>query len=183
MPALDKAGAGYPTRQAAVWMVTDDASYADLGILVFDGIGGRVIGADDAAQAMMIAEQAGIDVTRKRIWQDRQQVLAKMTTDGPAMTWLEAKGGTLLDALSDSDIQVQIAAASGLGRRQDPLAVEPLLSLLRSTKDDDLRFATAAALAAIKAASVLALSNAIFAAAAISAAVLAAAAVSVASLA
>ena len=34
LPLLEKAGAAYPTAQAAVWILTDDASYADLGSLV-----------------------------------------------------------------------------------------------------------------------------------------------------
>lgn len=80
MPVLNKAGVGYSTRQAAVWIVTDDADYNDLGILVnrsqYDYYGGtRAINEVAAARAMKICADAGIDIYSKRIWSDRQEIL------------------------------------------------------------------------------------------------------------
>jgi hypothetical protein len=105
MPILNKAGVGYATRQAAVWIVTDNANYSDLGTLVtrqvpaFGGIqpfggfqpfggGTRTICEADAARAMKICDEAGIDITRKRIWYDCQTVLNGLP-DGDIKTWLQ----------------------------------------------------------------------------------------------
>ncbi|WP_334110833.1 hypothetical protein [Thermodesulfitimonas autotrophica] len=81
----------YPVRQAAVWIVTDDADYDDLGTLVessFSGIGGtRVITEKEAARAMKLLSDAGIDVKFKRIWQDRQQILEGLEDPG-LKAWL-----------------------------------------------------------------------------------------------
>ena len=95
MPVLDKAGVSYATRQAAVWIVTDNASYSDLGILVsrsqFQAFGGtRTIREPETARAMKICDEAGIDVTKKRIWYDRQTVLNGLA-DGEIKTWLQTK--------------------------------------------------------------------------------------------
>ena len=76
IPVLRQAGADPDVRQAAVWIVTDDADYEDLGALVSPTPhhsleGSRVIGKTDAARAMQIVAHAGIDITRKAIWRDR----------------------------------------------------------------------------------------------------------------
>jgi hypothetical protein len=63
----------YDVQQAAVWIVTDNATHADLGTLTFQG-GERVIGYDDTARAMMIVDRAGVDITSKAIWRDRADV-------------------------------------------------------------------------------------------------------------
>ena len=95
MPVLGRAGVGYATRQAAVWIVTDDASYSDLGILVsrpqFQPFGGtRTINEEETARAMQICDEAGIDVTRKRIWGARKQILQGLK-DGKLKKWLEQR--------------------------------------------------------------------------------------------
>ena len=95
MPVLDRAGVGYATRQAAVWIVTDNASYSDLGILVsrsqFQAFGGtRTIRETETARAMKICTDAGIDITRKRIWNDRARVLGGLKDD-ELKKWLEEK--------------------------------------------------------------------------------------------
>jgi hypothetical protein len=82
------------TRQAAVWIVTDNANFEDLGTLVvgFGGIGGsRAITEYGAASAMKICHEAGIDIARKAIWRDRQRVLSGLPA-GDLRTWLEQKG-------------------------------------------------------------------------------------------
>jgi hypothetical protein len=95
MPFLDKAGASYPVRQAAVWIVTDDASYSDLGILVSRPSsqvygGTRTIKEVEAARAMKICHEAGLDLTNKRIWSDRQEI-AQALTDADLKRWLEER--------------------------------------------------------------------------------------------
>jgi len=81
----------YPVRQAAVWIVTDNADYDDLGILVessLQGLGGtRVINEDEAARAMRLLSEAGINVKSKRIWQDRQKIL-RGVKDPDLKAWL-----------------------------------------------------------------------------------------------
>ena len=78
MPVLDRAGVSFTVRQAAVWIVTDNASYSDLGSLVMssDGSGGtRVINEYEAARAMQLCNQANIDITRKAIWKNKLTIL------------------------------------------------------------------------------------------------------------
>lgn len=93
MPVLNSENVNYPTRQAAVWIVTDDADYDDLGILQAssNGLSGtRVIEQEEAARAMRICDKAGISITRKAIWRDRQQILSGLR-EGALKTWLEQK--------------------------------------------------------------------------------------------
>ena len=154
MPILDKAGVDYATRQAAVWIVTDDASYADLGILVtrsaYSGSGGsRTIHERETAQAMMLCEQAGVDLARRRIWNDRIDVLAGLA-DQRLKTWIEGKGGSLIEGLKDKNPQVRRAAAQKFARLRDEKAIEPLIAVL-SDADSEVRFAAANALGNMKA--------------------------------
>jgi hypothetical protein len=90
MPVLNRAQVDTETRQAAVWIVTDNADYSDLGILVagqFDFGGSRVINEEETARAMKLCDQAGIDLTRKAIWRDRHRVLSGLG-EGPLKAWL-----------------------------------------------------------------------------------------------
>ncbi len=87
MPLLEKEDADYTTVQAAVWIVTDDADFGDLGILS-DGYG-RAIDCDDAVLAMQRCEKAGMDITQKRIWRDR--VYLQGCVDSQTMkNWLKS---------------------------------------------------------------------------------------------
>ena len=86
LPALDKAGVNFATRQAAVWIVTDNADYSDLGELVIRSQaaifgGARVINEVAAAHAMKICSDAGIDIYSKLIWSDRQVIFAGLEDD------------------------------------------------------------------------------------------------------
>jgi hypothetical protein len=93
MPVLDKARVDTETRQAAVWIVTDNADYSDLGILVASqfGFGGsRVINEQETARAMKTCDEAGIDITRKAIWRDRQRIISGLK-DAELKAWLEQK--------------------------------------------------------------------------------------------
>lgn len=86
MPVLDKAKAGTTTKQAAVWIITDNANYSELGILVSGNT--RAIGPTDTARAMQICSEAGIDIRKKRIWSDKQTILEKLP-DGSLKNWLK----------------------------------------------------------------------------------------------
>jgi hypothetical protein len=93
MPVLNNAGVDTETKQAAVWIVTDDADYEDLGTLVESptGYGGtRAINEKEAANAMRICEKAGIDITKKAIWNDRKEIL-KDLKDNDLKIWLKNK--------------------------------------------------------------------------------------------
>jgi hypothetical protein len=93
MPALAAAGVDSETRQAAVWIITDDADYDDLGILVVSqfGFGGsRVINELEAARALQICDEAGIDITRKAIWRDRRRIASGLD-QSDLRTWLQQK--------------------------------------------------------------------------------------------
>lgn len=70
-------------RQAAVWIITDNASFAELGSLVSrragdPGRGGRVISADDAALALKLMQDAGVSTQGRRIWQSRQDMVGEV---------------------------------------------------------------------------------------------------------
>jgi hypothetical protein len=88
MPVISDSGAGYAVKQAAVWLVTDDASYSGLGILVRGYQ--RVIREAEAARAMQLFDQAGMDVTERAIWRDRQQILLGLQ-DGDLKRWLQSR--------------------------------------------------------------------------------------------
>ncbi len=95
MPVLDKARVPYAVRQAAVWIVTDNADYGDLGILVsrsqFQMFGGtRQIREYESARAMKICDEAGIDIKRRAIWRDRQRILSGLK-DEDLKRWLQDK--------------------------------------------------------------------------------------------
>lgn len=83
----------YDVKQAAVWIITDDATFDDLGILVsssgYSDFNMRVIDEHDAARAMQILQSAGIDLRRRSIWHDREQ-LSEYLPEGELKTWLDA---------------------------------------------------------------------------------------------
>lgn len=92
MPVLEKAGVDTATKQAAVWIVTDNADYDDLGTLVSSSgyIETRAINEVEIATAMKTCAEAGIDITRKAIWYDRQLIISGLN-DGDLKTWLVNK--------------------------------------------------------------------------------------------
>lgn len=95
MPILEKSNVSFGVEQAAVWIVTDNADYDDLGTLVSRPIyqifgGTRIINEYEAARAMKICDEAGIDITRKAIWRDREEII-KGLTDKKLKYWLQEK--------------------------------------------------------------------------------------------
>jgi len=84
LPLLNDSGLDFAARQAAVWIVTDDANYSEMGELVSESqsifnSGRRVINEDAVAHALEICSNAGIILYHKRIWNDRQTILFGLT--------------------------------------------------------------------------------------------------------
>ncbi len=95
LPALERAGAAYPVVQAATWMITDDATFDGLGTLVRRRAGQssgrtRVIQENEAAGALRIMADAGLDVTRLAVWRDRARI-ANGVTDPSLAGWLRGR--------------------------------------------------------------------------------------------
>ena len=82
-----------------MWIVTDDASYDELGTLVqsssFQPWGGtRMINAPEAARALQLLAQAGIEVEDTAIWWDREWLLEELegTGEEDLVAWLRDTG-------------------------------------------------------------------------------------------
>ncbi len=95
MPVLRNANVSFAVQQAAIWIVTDNADYDDLGLLVsraqFQVFGGtRLINEDEAAEAMKTCHEAGIDITKKAIWGDRDEIIKGLDDEG-LKGWLQKK--------------------------------------------------------------------------------------------
>jgi hypothetical protein len=91
MPALGKSNATILVKQAAVWIVTDDADFDDLGILTTSPGNTRAIWYETTARAMKICAEAGIDITKKRIWRDKETIVSKLSA-GELKNWLQNFG-------------------------------------------------------------------------------------------
>ncbi len=92
IPLMEKDRVSYAVKQAAVWIITDNATYADLGILISRRVGSygggtRVIGATEAARAMKYCADAGVDITKKAIWRDRDTI-GNSVGNGPLEEWV-----------------------------------------------------------------------------------------------
>ena len=85
---MDKSAVDYAVWQAAVWIITDDATYNDLGRLRENRV--RMIGKNRAAEAMKICDEAGIDIMKKNIWRDRNRILQAIS-NSELREWLESK--------------------------------------------------------------------------------------------
>ncbi len=74
----------YPPRtpvmeQAAVWIADGDADYAEMA----PHIAGPMLPAQYAAAfALIFVDRAGVDVTRRRVWADREQVFGRLRDQG-----------------------------------------------------------------------------------------------------
>ncbi|MDR1594476.1 MAG: hypothetical protein LBS43_08350 [Prevotellaceae bacterium] len=89
MPALNKANVSTPVKQAAVWIITDNADFDDLGILTSGPTNTRAIWYETTAHAMKICADAGIDITKKRIWNDKETIISKLSA-GELKNWLKS---------------------------------------------------------------------------------------------
>jgi formylglycine-generating enzyme required for sulfatase activity len=96
MAAVNKTGVGLATRQAAVWILINDADYSDLGRLLLVNKNlyykqdreKRVIHETEAAQAIKLCSDIGIDVTNKSIWYSRQSIFDHLE-NGDLKNWME----------------------------------------------------------------------------------------------
>ena len=82
----------YPLRTraieaAAVWITDGDASYAALEPLID---GARVPAQYAAAFALVFIDRAGIDVTRRQVWNDREEIFGRLRDQG-LQVWYELK--------------------------------------------------------------------------------------------
>lgn len=84
----------YPPRtaameQAAVWIADEDADYAALAPHV---AGPRLPAQYAAAFALVFVDRAGVDVTRRRVWADREEVFGRLRDQG-LRVWYQLKTG------------------------------------------------------------------------------------------
>lgn len=96
MPAIEEAGASYAVAQAAIWIVTDDADYADLGVLKARPVGQvsggtRVLGPHEAVEALRLCHRAGIEIRATRLWLDREKI-GRGIQDQELRDWLAEVG-------------------------------------------------------------------------------------------
>ena len=82
----------YPLRtrgveEAAVWIAGVDADYAALEPLL---AGTRVPPQYAVAFALIFVDRAGIDVTRRRVWNDRVEVFGRLRDQG-LRVWYDLK--------------------------------------------------------------------------------------------
>ncbi len=97
--ALAAAHASGAVSQAGIWIVSDNASYRDLGTLVRSGpetlpngvgvyhVNDRVIHDDDAARALHVLSDAGIEIAHRRVMEDRDTIAEGMH-DAVLKDWL-----------------------------------------------------------------------------------------------
>lgn len=77
---LDEFDLDFDVVQAAIWIISDNSNFDDLGILVRNNMF-RSISYEDTAQAMKIIDEAGIDITNRAIWEDREIILDEVRND------------------------------------------------------------------------------------------------------
>ena len=81
----------YDVRQAAIWIITDNANFVEMAILI-DQTGTPVILGAEAIRAAMLVDRAGIDVTQKKIWMDVRG-LRVLVEDPEVKSWLRKRLG------------------------------------------------------------------------------------------
>jgi len=88
MIILNESKLPYDVEQGAVWIVTNNANYHDLGTLVSGFTQARVISSEDAARAMQLVHESGIDIRTRRIWLDRGRIAEEAGADFQA--WVDS---------------------------------------------------------------------------------------------
>ncbi len=99
----------FPVEQAAVWIVTDDATFDELGMLVEGSrFGTSIIKEMDAVRAMQLVDEAGLSIRTRAIWADRSQFIGKVAE--PDLTaWLNDLVAT--QAVYDATESIQQSTA------------------------------------------------------------------------
>jgi hypothetical protein len=104
---LNSAKVDYPVEQAAIWIVTDDATFDELGMLVEGSrFGASTINEKDAVRAMMLVDEAGLYIRNYAIWGDRTQLIGKVT-EPDLSAWLDNQVAT--QAVEDATQMVEYA--------------------------------------------------------------------------
>ncbi|OAM90701.1 WD40 repeat domain-containing protein [Termitidicoccus mucosus] len=133
MAFLKGKNTAFAVKQAAVWILTDDADYEDLGKLIvrttrigdsrFSPISERrMIQEPEAAAAMRLCADAGIDIKKKNIWSNAVHIYRELGA-GELKHWLKESAGIgtlpahtiLVDALfisNDGKLLVSSAVAA-----------------------------------------------------------------------
>jgi WD40 repeat protein len=130
---MEQENAIFDVQQAAVWIVTDNADLEELGTLVRTSVGNplgsRAIGYDDAAQAMRFVDEAGINIRRKAIWNDRQEI-AQGVEDPLLAEWISEREGQLgPGGEADSDTMTLVVDLPVLGAAFVPDAQQVVTSI------------------------------------------------------
>ncbi len=85
---LNSVTVDYEIEQAAIWIVTDDATFDALGVLVEGSrFGNPIINENNAVRAMMLVEESGIDVHKYAIWGELGQLRPKVT-ETDLLAWM-----------------------------------------------------------------------------------------------
>jgi hypothetical protein len=120
----------FPVEQAAVWIVTDNATFDELGMLVEGSrFGSSIITETQAVRAMQMVDQAGIPIRTRLIWGDRSQLIGKVT--GSDLTaWLNDLVATQAvydstQAIQEGTSVAQTATAETYAETQTARAVTP----------------------------------------------------------
>ena len=110
---LNSTPVDYPVEQAAIWIVTDDATFDELGMLVGGSrYGSALIKEDEAVRAMMLVEQAGVEIPKYAIWRDRQLMLPNVT-DADLVTWLDEKASAAVIEQASATVAGPTSAGGG----------------------------------------------------------------------
>jgi hypothetical protein len=101
MPVLARAQVRDAIRQAAIWIVTDNADDKSLYSLkeVFHkegcvSMGQSSIGTPEIVRAMRIVDAAGIDITKKHVWNSSAYLGSLSNDDEDLRNWLKARAQT-----------------------------------------------------------------------------------------
>ena len=92
-PLLSQAQSSFETQQAAVWIVTDDSSFEELGSLRSRDGSSRLIMPEHAARALQMCLEVGIDIRKRKIWSDRHALVHELP-DGGLKEWLRSADPT-----------------------------------------------------------------------------------------
>ncbi|MDR2981420.1 MAG: WD40 repeat domain-containing protein [Puniceicoccales bacterium] len=119
MAVLGKKNIPYYTKQAAIWIVTDNASYSGLDSLravsQYDvripgvSYGSRAINEPEAAEAIRSCAEAGIDIKTKVIWRDCEKILAGLKA-GELKSWLKKFSGLAVPAHKENVTALAISS-------------------------------------------------------------------------
>ena len=109
MLVLNNASIDKYVKQAATWIVTDNADYNDLGRLigtregVYYQVGGgfRVITVNKTVEAIKLCSDAGIDIKKKAIWGDCDLLYLGLDKNDSLKNWFETLNPLLVQRVKE----------------------------------------------------------------------------------